>query len=144
MPRGVRGVCLQPSCRCGVWLALLLAMLLRRTSQPFLVSARKLLWPALALGLIALAATRRSRATAPLPRLPVRRRPKAPPSSSRLRRLSAPPVEVEPPDTFWDARVEDDPAEIPDRSSPLVSEASQLAAGVGAGAYYDASLPLRW
>lgn len=119
-------------------------MLLRRRSHPLFSSASKLLWPAVALGILAVALQRRSRAPAPLPRLPVRRKPRAP-SSSRLRRLSAPPAEVELPGTFWDARVEEDnPAELPDHSSPLVSQASQSAAGVAPGAFYDAAVPLRW
>jgi hypothetical protein len=85
-----------------------------------------------------------------MPRLPVRRKPalSSPgrlPSSSRLRRLSAPPPEVALPGSFWDAlEGEDDPAEIPGHSSPFVSEASQSAAGIGPGAFYDARVPLRW
>lgn len=116
-----------------------------RRSHPLFRSANKLLWPALALGILAVALGRRSRAPAPMPRLPVRRKPR-PPSSSRLRRLSAPPTEeLVPPGSFWDARVqEDDPAELPAPSSPLVSEASKAAAGVEPGAFYDAAVRLRW
>lgn len=119
-------------------------MLHRRRSNPLFSPASKLLWPALALGILAITLRRRSRVPAPMPRLPVRRKP---PSSSRLRRLNAPPPEVDPPGSFWDARdarAEDDPAEIPVPSSPLVSEASRAAAGVEPGAFCDAALPLRW
>lgn len=119
-------------------------MLHRRKSHSLFSSASKLIWPVLVLGILAMALGRSSGAPAPMPRLPVRRKPVAP-SSSRLRRLSAPAPDVDPPGSFWDARVdEDDPAEIPVPSSPLVSEASRAAAGVAPGAFYDAALPLRW
>jgi hypothetical protein len=131
----------------GVWLATPPGMLLRRRSHRFFTASSKLLWPAVALGILALALQRRSHAAPPLPRLPVRRKPPSP-SSSRLRRLSAPPADVELPGAFWDASgpesaQENDPAEIPG-SSPLVSQASQAAANVGPGAFYHANSPLRW
>lgn len=120
-------------------------MFRRSSSHQFYSAARKLILPAAALGILAVALGRRSRAPAPMPRLPVRRKPKAP-NSSRLRRLgSTAPAELAPPEMFWDAAAEeDDPAEIPAPSSPLVSQASQSAAGVSPGAFHDATVPLRW
>jgi hypothetical protein len=124
-------------------------MLLRRTSSS-LLAASKLVLPAVALGIAAIIVGRRVRAEAAaprMPRLPVRRKV-ASPSSSRLRRLSAPAPAVAPPGAFWDAMTEDedgdDPAEIPDHASALVSEASLSAAGIAPGAFHDSIVQLRW
>ncbi|MEO8177576.1 MAG: hypothetical protein ABI895_01975 [Deltaproteobacteria bacterium] len=110
----------------------------------------RIVLPALAVSLAAAAWLRRSDASHPMPRLPVRRKPPTPrganPSrASRLRRLQAPAPEVALPLSFWDAEAdEDDPAEIPTAGLSFVSEASQSAALLDPGELEESGSMLHW
>jgi hypothetical protein len=105
--------------------------------------------PGVALAIGAFVWRRRFAPLPSMPRLPVRKPPRssAPPTS--LERASARAWHVDIPQSFWDAGEldddeQDDPAEIPARGLPLVSEASQSAALLDPADGEASSVVLNW
>ena len=105
--------------------------------------------PALALAIGALT-WRHFASPPPLPRLPVRRIPPRPSRAERasVARSRAPAPQVVVPHAFWDVdeldEEQDDPAEIPYRGLPLVSEASQSTALLDPADREASSVVLHW
>jgi len=106
--------------------------------------------PAVALAIGALTWRRYFAPPPPMPRLPVRRTPPRPSRAERasLARSRAPAPQVVVPHAFWDVdeldEEPDDPAEIPYRGLPLVSEASQSAALLDPADREASSVVLHW